>query len=295
MIGFDGEFCENQPAKSPTLFSEILNGSFSLNNYLHDEFANATQEDAKRSAQVKPNIIESAANVSYDEFVVRLVDQLWMDINREGSFLYMYNFEQVFNESNVPEMLKRICFYARHVQFNIDTYIGSMEQALSELASQLGNTSIRLNAIQNLEIGMGSNDSIEVNAHDLNRTGVIAAIKTDLNRTSCRAKKLYNYYVSPNVVNGSEIVYTEAQVASFLDKMHNATVSNWNMVVEYGFKYFTHKISGNKVVVKKRQVDGEFQVIVFGVFRNFFFFKTGFLILMLFLIAAWFHFLVERQ
>jgi hypothetical protein len=273
-----------------SLYDQIQAGKFNFDAYMADEYGNISSSsidggnesalpfsggngekkknfsfsDGAGQQQQSPNMLDNKLyNVTYDEFVTRFVDQLWMNINKEGMYLYMYNFSGVFNESNVPGALDRIRFYARYQLFNFDTRIGQLEKSLDWLVGQFGNSSIKMNAIANVESVHSDNSNnnnsgggvqgtkaaivtslqpVEVHDHVLNRTGYLTVIKNEFNRTLCRAKKLYTAYIVPAEK------YTAEQTSSFLEKMRNATVSNWNMIVDYGFKYFTYKLSGNKVI-----------------------------------------------
>jgi hypothetical protein len=279
LVGFTGEFCENNVtaggdwnssgvSNGPewNLFDQIQQGKFDFDEYMQNEYGNVSEpsgDDLQKQSIVSSNMLEGQFNVSYDEFVTRLVDELWVDINKEGMYLFMYNFSQVFNESNVPGALDLLRFYSRYVLFNLDTQVGQLEQALDSLVAGFGNSSIKLNAIQNVEsihdsvrtgFVRGWNGGkkiavvdvlpqpIEVHQHVLNRTEYLSAIKKDLNRTVCGTNKLFNSYIAPAEK------YTVEQTNKFLEKLHNYTVSNWNMMIDYGFKYFTYKLSGNPIV-----------------------------------------------
>lgn len=268
-MGFSGKACNvSINNANSTLWVQIISGSFNLTQYLHDEYMNGNktvfnvsmfEPELQNMLDIAPKVV----NVSYDEFVVRVVDQIWSEINPEGAYLLSVDFGKVINQSDAGMNLQKIRFYSKHVMSNFESRMSRIEQALDALASRLINSSIKLNAIQSLETSVKilpaseqqhvkPQEAIEVHPHVLVKNELLDAIRADLNKTVCKTNHLYKKYVN-KIVNGSQTManFTQEQAHQYMEKLHNSTVTNWNMVIEYGHKFFTYLVSGNQVSDKK--------------------------------------------
>jgi hypothetical protein len=137
---------------------------------------------------------------------------------------------------------------------SFETRVEDLERVLDHFVDKYQNTSMKLNAIKNIERAHGSEieDStspIEVHNHTLVKSNFYSQIKQQFNTTYLKMKKLYKRQVDRLVHNETHSNYTHEQIEHFFQQLQNSTLLNWQSVVAYGSEYLSYKLSGNQVVM----------------------------------------------
>jgi hypothetical protein len=253
LVDFAGDKCETkvQNHNQVSLFDQVMNGKFDVAQYV------CQFSDSKMIDDLENNL-EVAMNVSYEEFVAKFVNDLWSEVNKEGWWLNSFEFVSLWNQNmtsyELTSLTQKLKFYSRVVYMSFETRVEDLERVLDHFVDKYQNTSMKLNAIKNIERAHGSEieDStspIEVHNHTLVKSNFYSQIKQQFNTTYLKMKKLYKRQVDRLVHNETHSNYTHEQIEHFFQQLQNSTLLNWQSVVAYGSEYLSYKLSGNQVVM----------------------------------------------
>ena len=237
-FNYKGHCCDTQiDANISTYYEQILNGTFDIDTYAPQKWANAKFVSKGKFFKMLSLDDPAESNetlIDYNSFIDTIVGNYWKLIDPQGTYMRTIDYDCFWNGTNVGSQVQQMKLYTQRISQGMTRNFRTYRQALKLIAGLFKNSS----------------DVILRKASEFGKTQLYSnftqwevEIKQEVGLAlnwTCALYADYGAYVKEGVDMTND---TQAKLMGILWDIKNSTFKYYDMVNDYGYWYLINKLN----------------------------------------------------